>query len=338
MPKIKMCGDSIFHRHKNSGISRGIPYLIVKSGKCTFLFIKDTVGSDFGFKEYALILLAGITLILACVYLMMRRVLGPIRWLSNGVEEISNGNLEHSIPVLNNDELGRLTSSFNEMSGRILQMLKAKKQLLLDVSHELRSPLTRIKVALEFIPESKTKTSISGDIGEIEIMITELLESERLESNHGTIKKTITPAYNIITRIAEQYITAQPGINVIIPHEGIMIAADPELISMALKNIIENGIKYSLPDGLPVEIAVIEKNHSVIITVTDRGCGIPADELPKVFEPFYRVDRSRSKNTGGYGLGLNLAKKIVEAHGGMIGIESTPGKGTIVTITLPLSQ
>ena len=246
--------------------------------------------------------------------------------------QISKGNLKYQVQVQNwrRDELGKLAELFNAMTTRIREMIRSKEQLLSDVSHELRSPLTRIKVALEFVPEGQTKESIAEDLADVEKMITEILETERLNSDHGKLYLKQTNASEIIKQIALDFQNKSPGIKLASVPEEFFLAIDTARFKTVLKNVLENAIKYSMPESNPVEISIVDEEKSVVIRIKDYGQGIHREELPYIFEPFYRIDKSRSKETGGYGLGMSLCKKIMEAHGGSIEINSELNKGTTV--------
>ena len=281
-------------------------------------------------KVALIFLLVGVVFILS--YLLIRRILKPVKWLKQGVIQVAEGNLNHQIPVKNKDELGELSASFNAMTKRIKEMIRARDQLLLDVSHELRSPITRMKVALEFIPEGKNKQSIQDDISEMEIMIAEILETERLKNGHGKLQLKSHNISSLIKQVAKDFFERPPGIKFVNFPQKLNLKIDAERIRIVLKNILENAIKYSKPDSKPVEISVKEEDKSVTIQIKDDGMGIPEEHIPYLFEPFYRVDKSRSKETGGYGLGLSLCKKIMEAHGGRIEVFKNEGRGVTVNL------
>ncbi len=315
---------------------QGRYYIEISEGDATFLFSSDKSFIE-PHKKYAMVLLIFVSLILAGAYLLLRRILKPVKWLRQGVNEVAKGNFDKPIPIRKNDELGELSKSFNTMSSRIKEMIKARDQLLLDVSHELRSPLTRIKVSLEFLDKDANYSSITDDIHEIETMITEILESERINSKHGKLEKRNIDIISLIKNLIQEYRDSRPGIILNSNPEPLMFDADEERLKIAFKNIIDNAVKYSTETSSPVEIYVQQKDIYIYITFSDTGTGIDKGHLPYIFEPFYRVDGSRSKKTGGYGLGMSLCKKIIESHEGTIAIESEPGKGTTVFIKLPAS-
>jgi len=291
---------------------------------------------DFLFFDHLLLVgnLIVFTLILTLMYFVLKRQLKPIQNLKQGAERISRGEFDTEIISTRNDELGQLINSFNTMSRDVRDMIKSREQLLLDVSHELRSPITRVKVALEFLKQSTAKENISSDIKEIEMMITEILETERLNSPYGKLRKKKIDIISFLTEIKNEFKGRLPGIE-IENGENIELMGDPDRLKIVFRNIFENGLKYSSRQGKPVEVKVNHFGENIVIVQRDFGIGIPKEHVNHIFEPFYRIDKSRSKETGGYGLGLHLTKKIIEAHKGEIFVESDTNNGVIVTITFP---
>ena len=271
-------------------------------------------------------------MILGGAYLSMRKVLRPVKWLNEGVQEVSKGNLHHIVPLKKSDELRDLAEAFNAMTERIREMLKAKEQLLLDVSHEMRSPLARMKVALEFLPEGKSKNSIQSDLEEMEKMISDILDTARRYHVHGELNRQKINLIDLLHEILPVFKDQPPGVQTNDLPTSIEIDVDPEQIKTVLNNVVNNAIKYSQPESKAVQISCQRRESYVILRIHDDGIGIPEEELPFILEPFYRVDKSRSKKTGGYGLGLSLCKTIMGAHGGKIDIESKDGSGTTVSL------
>ncbi|UCF92264.1 MAG: HAMP domain-containing histidine kinase [Desulfobacterales bacterium] len=284
-----------------------------------------------------LIVFGLLTTILIAAYLSIRWILRPVKWLDEGVQQVSRGNLMHRVPLQRSDELKDLAAAFNAMTERIREMLHAKEQLLLDVSHELRSPLTRMKVALEFLPESQARQSLHADVAEMEQMISGILEAARRHHTHARLHRQRVNLVEIIREILPAYEKQPPGVHTCDLPADVEVSIDPEQIKTVLNNVLTNALKYSDPHSQPVYLALSIHPPEAVIQVKDNGIGIPSEELPFIFEPFYRVDKSRSKRTGGYGLGLSLCKTIMEAHGGRIEVASTPREGTTVSLYLSLS-
>lgn len=324
-----------FENNKNirAGFQKGLFVEIIKDDH-RFLFAMEAPEEtiDYVAEIHLIIMLISTTIFLLFIYLILRWQLKPIRVLHTGVQKLGEGDLDFEIPTNRKDELGQFILSFNEMIRRIKERIHARDQLLLDVSHELRSPLTRTKVALEFLEDENVKKNIGEDIGEMETMITEILETERLKSHHGGIQLETIELNQIIQEIISEFSDRKPGLNILNLPESINIKGDADRIRILLRNIIDNALKYSKKDSYPVEISLREKSDELTIEVQDFGQGIPENEIPFVFEPFYRVDKSRSKETGGYGLGMNMSRQIMEAHGGTIDISSKLNVGTTVYI------
>jgi len=278
-----------------------------------------------------LFLMAGVVF---SAYAFQRELLRPLRSLGAGVARLSEGELDVVVPMQSQDEFGVLTNAFNQMVRRIRAIVQARDQLLLDVSHELRSPLTRMKVAVELLPEGKDKTSVATDLIEMESMIAELLELERLRDGRSLriMRHDILP---IVREVAENFKDQPPGVRVITTPREILVDVDGGKLRIVLRNLLENAIKYSLPDSRAVEISVVENVDTVDIRVSDDGPGVSESETANLFEPFFRVDRSRSKKTGGYGLGLSICKRIMEVHGGSIVVKNNPTRGAAFIATLP---
>ncbi len=284
------------------------------------------------------VLLTGFLLLIAGIvfaaHAVLRHLLGPLRELAGGVARVAGGDLEVSVPKRSNDEFGALADGFNEMVGQVREMIRARDQLLLDVSHELRSPITRLKVALELAGDARMKARMAGDLAEMEIMIGELIELERLRDGR-TVRAARQDVVPLLQEVARGFEDRPPGVRVASATPEIEVEIDADRMRTVIRNLVENAVSYSRPDSRHVEICASAAGDRVVIRVTDDGPGIPDADIPSLFEPFFRVDRSRSKKTGGYGLGLSIAKRIVEAHGGTIAVENTAGGGASFIVTLP---
>jgi signal transduction histidine kinase len=226
----------------------------------------------------------GLTMLLL-LYLAVRWLFRPIKWMQEGTARIGRGELDYRIPVKRPDELGDLTQDINRMADDVQGMLEAKRQLMLAISHELRSPLTRAELVQAVID----------------------------------------------TDFAEQ----RGRIGLQLPDESLEGPLDVTRVRLLVRNLVENALRYSPPGDEKVQIGASRSGDHVELCVRDHGDGIPAEHLERVTEPFYRADPARSRATGGIGLGLYLCRLIAEAHGGSLQIDSQPGSGTVVTVTLP---
>jgi signal transduction histidine kinase len=281
------------------------------------------------------IVLALLTAILAAAFFTIRHILRPVKWLNTGVQEVGRGNLKHRVPLKKSDELRDLAVAFNDMTERIRDMLHTKDRLLMDISHELRTPLTRMKVALEFLAEGRAKENLQADIADMEKMVTEILETARLHHKYADLKKQVTNLSALLKKTLRTFENQPPGIEMVDLPSEIEVRVDTEQVRTVFENVLSNAIKYSEADGKPVKVSCDLKKSYAVIRITDFGMGIPEEELAHIFEPFYRVDKSRTKETGGFGLGLSLCKTIMEAHDGKIEVQSRLQEGTTVSLLFP---
>jgi signal transduction histidine kinase len=264
----------------------------------------------------------------------LRRLLLPLRALGDGVARLSRGDLDVSIPPSSRDEFAALTDAFNRMVTRVREMLASREQLLTDVSHELRSPITRMKVALELLPESEPRTRLMADVRELEVLVTEVLELQRLQSVHGIHKEPVDLVL-LAENVVASFRDSRPAVTLEAAERPLPAAVDARLLTVVLRNLIENAVTHSLPDSGPVTVRLNRTSDGLVVRVEDDGPGIPGEEADKVFEPFYRLDRSRSRQTGGYGLGLSICKRALAAHGGRLTVERNRPRGSIFVIELP---
>jgi signal transduction histidine kinase len=272
--------------------------------------------------------------VLLLSWLAMRRLIKPVATIQQGINRIGKGELSYRIQVDRKDELGELASSINNMADDIEGMLDAKRELLLAMSHELRSPLTRSRVSLELLEDSPFKDNILDDLNEMEQLITELLESERLNQRHTALQKsTINPDSLIETVISKHFKNNE--IDTQLNAGDISALLDEVRISLLLKNLLTNALRYNAIDGPNVILRSWHDDSRLFIEIEDHGEGIDEIHLPYLAEPFYRADSSRQRKTGGYGLGLYLCRMIAEAHGGKLVIRSKIGRGTTVSTEIP---
>jgi signal transduction histidine kinase len=269
-------------------------------------------------------------------YHAIRYLFRPIKSIREGLARFDSGDLTYRIDLQCHDEFGNLSKSINTMADEIQQILEAKRQLLLAINHELRFPLTRAMVNLELIqPISSERSALKTDLNEIETLLTELLESERLNHSHATLdRSTVTPA-SLITKVINEHfkheeICIHPGSN------NNYVSLDAPRIKTLIRNLLENAIQHTSDNALAPTITSTLTIHHWRLVVHNQGLIIPVEHLPHLTEPFYRADPSRRRNTGGYGLGLYLCRMIAQAHGGTLDVSSNP-KGTQISVTIPLS-
>lgn len=309
---------------------KGKPYSIIRYPQGVFI-IKPLEPQGFFKPERAILLLiALISLIITLLYFLIRKLFSPLKDLTKAVEEIGDGNYEPALPLDRKDELGDLAISINEMSSKISSSIKSKEQLLIDVSHELRSPLTRIKLGLEV---GSSKDKIEEDVIEMEKMITGLLESYRADAGFNSTKPVKTDLAELLEETVAEYDNPD-RLRFTAPEGEIYANVDMDKLQIVFRNLIDNALKYSAGEVI-VSLRRDGKSWAEV-SVKDSGSGIEAEDLKFVFEPFYRADRSRSRRTGGFGLGLSICKKIMDAHKGEILIRSKVNEGTEAIVRLKI--
>lgn len=283
-------------------------------------------------------------------WLLGRTLTHPLRRLSASARAFGSGDLRARAALDRRDELGEVSHAFDEMADRVTDLLRAEKELLANVSHELRTPLSRIRVALDLAAEGdatvarESLTDIAGDLDELERLIADILTAARLDLGDGSLPAGIPPLRRVrvelpalLAQAEERFRAAHPDrtLKVDLGEDLPAVSGDAVLLRRVLDNLLENAHKYSKRAEDPIEL-VARGGTELTIDVIDMGIGIAAADLPRVFRPFFRADKSRTRATGGLGLGLALAKRIVEAHGGSIELESIANEGTRARVRLPI--
>lgn len=289
------------------------------------------------------------------VYWIYRGIVKPLNKLRRATFEIREGNLEYEIHERGNDEIGQLCSDFEEMRIRLKEMIHAKlksekdsKELFSNISHDLKTPLTAIKGYAEGImdgvadtPEKRDKylKTIYKKASDMSLLVDQLLYYTKVDAD------TITYNFGEIDLCAffddclDEYSFDIQSQNLMMEYEnhvayGTKVIADPEQIRRVISNIVGNSLKYMSKQQGTISIRIDEFNDDIKIEIADNGVGIPARDLPYIFDRFYRADASRNSKKGGSGLGLAIAKKIIEDHGGIIWADSKEGEGTTTGFTL----
>ena len=297
----------------------------------SFMLDKEQFDDDRNPLLISLVVLLLITIGLA--YAIQLHLLRPLKWLRSGVDAVSGGDFSTRVPVVRNDEIGKVARSFNQMTGRVQQMMDDRERLLADVSHELRSPLARIKVALELLPEGDKRDSIAQDIREMESLTTVLLEREQIRNQASQATCARVNLVTIAAEVIDGFNNTPPGVHLNVPPQSLDINGDEALVKILIQNLVDNAVKFSLPDSKPVEVSLLETDEGVQIIVDDDGPGIPADLAEKIFDPFVKLNPARGHRAG-YGLGLNLCQRIVQAQSGNIEIQQREPRGTRVLLNL----
>ena len=277
-----------------------------------------------------------------------RRIVAPLRAMMLASRRIAGGHYSERVQIQTfdrHDEIGELAQTFNQMATDLEQTEQQRRDLIATVAHELRTPLTSIEGYMdglidEVLPGSKeTFVTVRREAARLRRLVADLEELSRVESGHYPLSLKPVDVTAVLAEVMAQMqpqfegkgVTLQAHPDVELPS----IMADQDRLCQILVNLLGNALRYT-PSGGKVEVRATRQDQMVLFAVADTGIGIGAEHLPHIFERFYRADRSRSRRQGGgSGLGLTIARHLVEQHGGQIWAESTPGQGTTIFFTIP---
>ncbi|MCB0211060.1 MAG: HAMP domain-containing protein [Anaerolineae bacterium] len=287
-------------------------------------------------------LLAGI-MALVTSFFLARNLTAPLLALNQAARQLAAGQSPELPPVRNQDEIGELTATFNHMVDVLATQRRLRQQMVADIAHELRTPLSIMQLELEGLedglqePEQATR-SLHGELKKLEQLIEDLRLISLVDAGGLQLEKETVELDDFLPTVVKswekqldkQQITVALDIAPNLPP----LQADTRRLTQVLNNLIGNAIRYT-PSAGNLTITAQGQSQTILITLTDTGPGIVAEDLPHIFERFYRADQSRTRKTGGSGLGLAIAKQLVTLHGGHIWAESQPNQGTTFYITLP---
>lgn len=288
--------------------------------------------------------LAALLLLTWLAWWYVRRVLKPLDAIGEGARRFGRGDFSRPIPERGRhgpDELGELAQTINTMGQDIHQMLEAKRTLLLAISHELRSPITRARVNAELLPETDVirpqRDALLRDLQEMAELIGDLLESERLSGSHVTLQRAPTDvaalAREVVSELQERHADAV-HVTVSAPESLPLVAVDASRVRLLIRNLVDNALRHGTGAATAPEVTLAAIADTLSIEVRDHGPGVPAEQLPQLAQAFYRPDSARTRSAGGVGLGLYLCRLMAQAHGGTFAVRNAQ-PGLAVTVTLP---
>ncbi len=293
----------------------------------------------------ALLLVVLFAAVAAGAYPVVRRLTRRLELLKQGVEAFGRGDLQQRVPEDGRDEVATLAASFNQAAARVQALLRSHQSLLANASHELRSPLARLKLALALLDDAPPaeraalKREIHTNIAELDALVEEVLLSSRLDT---------APAHDALAPVELLALAAEEGAKVgaAATGESLVLQGDERLLRRALRNLLENGRRYGSKTGAnsdpqaeslaDLEVRVLRAGGQAQVRVADRGPGVPEAERERIFEAFYRMP-GHAERAGGVGLGLALVRQIAARHGGRVHCEARPGGGSCFVLTLPIN-
>ena len=277
---------------------------------------------------------------------LARGMTQPLRDMAAAVRRMEVGDYTARVHTTSRDELGQLAVAFNRMSAELENLERSRRDLVANVSHELKTPIAAIRAHLENLadgveePDPRTLQVMLGQTERLGRLVDQLLDLSRLESGEVRLHREVVPLAPLVARVFSEISVGRSVTDVKLDGDidpDLIVQADPERIHQVLFNLVDNAVRFTPPGGA-VRITARHEDDRVEVTVADTGVGIPPEHLPRLFERFYRVDVARSRGDGGTGIGLAIARSVVEAHGGRIVAESVPGHGSTFTFDLPAAR
>ncbi len=297
--------------------------------------------------QFLLVGVVAATVSLGVARLFARGMTQPLRDMASAARRMETGDYSVRVQTRSRDEVGKLAAAFNRMSGELGNLEKSRRDLVANVSHELKTPITAIRAHLENLldgveqPEPATIEVMLTQVERLGRLVDQLLDLSRLESGEIPLRIEELPLQPLVDDLISEIDVALSGRGVQVdnhvPADLPALSVDRERVHQVLFNLVDNAVRFT-PDGGHVTVSARRRNGSVEVAVSDTGAGIPPEHLPRLFERFYRADPARARGDGGTGIGLAIARSVVEAHGGQIRAESEPGHGSVFTFDLPSAE
>jgi signal transduction histidine kinase len=346
MPEASLPKDLASNLNKGASI-------VVDEKQVGILIVYSALGelsssqTDFLRQINTLMLIAGGVAVLGVLIvgsIQARRIVKPVRALAAAAHRVADGDFSQRIPVTRKDELGEMATAFNTMASELEQQHELRHRAMADIAHELRTPLSVLQVQLESIQDNLTEPTpeviagLQDDLTHLSHLVEDLrvltladagelqVEAEPVEM--GELTRSVVKRLQTTAQATDVTLDAR------LPDTSLHALGDAQRLTQVLLNLLTNALQHT-PSGGKITASAHAGEGKVHITVQDSGEGIAPEDLPHIFERFYRADRARSRDTGGSGLGLSIAKSLVEAQGGTISVESQAGQGSTFTVSLP---
>ena len=316
---------------------QGHNFLKMRQGDHDIVVSSPRIADQPGGPNLTMIIVGIGLALLSLGYAAVQWLFRPIRDIRAGAAEIGRGRFEHRIKKIRSDQLGDLARDINNMAGDVEKILDAKRALLLGISHELRTPLSRMRLGLEFIDDEESRDKLRPEIIEMDKIVVALLEAERLNERHASISRTPVNISNMLAELIDDYFDRDRQRVVVQQRDkNVVVDVDEARLKLLLKNLLSNALRYSGADSGPVTIVVECSDDELVLQVRDNRPGISTEQAGHIGEPFYRPDPSRTRDTGGTGLGLYLATLVARAHKGSLKLLNPGRPGACFEVRLPV--
>ncbi len=286
---------------------------------------------------------------LVCAWVFSRVITRPIAGLNRGIQKMSKGDFSARVKVRGSGEMKQLAKAFNSMSEKLETLDQSRNQFVSNASHELKTPLATMKIMIESLiyqPDmdknlrTEFMTDINNEIDRLSAIVSDLLTLVQMDSQNVKLTRENLSIAQLIKDNAHRLtpIANQKGQKIVLQlQDPCDIYADKSKLNQVIYNLMENAVKYTQASGV-IKVSLQRQGRNAIFKVSDNGPGIPKENLPHIFDRFYRVDKARSREKGGTGLGLSIVHQLVLLHGGAISVESEEGRGATFIVELPLHQ
>ena len=312
------------------------------SGTMTIVHFADALDRALlgaGLAAFAVAVLLGL--------LLSGLISAPLRQMTVAARRLAAGDYEQRVTVRSDDEVGELAAAFNEMAAGLAQVEQMRRELVANVAHELRPPLTSIEGYMEalldgvFPADEATFRRVQREAARLRRLVDDLTALSQLEAADRPLERQAVGLDRLVeettARLRPQFVEKGVELTVHLPGRPVTTMGDEDRLSQVLVNLLANALQFTSPGG-QVEVVLRSEDGTARLAMADTGCGIAPEDLPHIFERFYRGDRSRARTTGGAGIGLTIVKHIVERHGGTVAVQSQVGEGSTFEVVLPANS
>lgn len=318
---------------------RGVNYLVILRGDRAYIFsheFKVRLSGLYQAIAHAAPYILGVFSILGCV--IFYNFFRPLKWISAGAKRIGAGDLDYRIPNKRSNEFGQVVVVINQMAQDLKIIFESKRQLLFALSHELRSPLTRMKLNIAMLEDNEHSVRLDSAVNDMSDIVEKLLEAEALQGRHKVLNRESAYVSEIILDAVREFNHEAITLSLLESDEQeAPVELDIARIYFVVRNLLKNSIEYSHAEHRMIKVTLHQTQAQVQITIADNGIGIEPENVAHIFTAFYRGQNAIDGKSDGAGLGLYLCQEIIHAHGGSISVTSSVGEGSVFHVALPIN-